>query len=82
MSFREFADLVNLIQREHSPLSGSPWPIRIKYIDPHFDMRTSTVFSIQLRSTGGAQKTFHCQNECRDLPESLYERVVKWLKGE
>jgi hypothetical protein len=89
ISFKEFADLVNLIKREHSPHTfqlpvNGVWPKnrRVKYIDPHFDMRTNDVFGIKIRLMGGGEQYFHIMNECRDLEESLYERVVKWLKGE
>ena len=81
MTFKEFADVVNHIQRYNSPFSTrlAECPC-VKYIDPVFDMRTNTVFSIRFRGFGG-EKLFHCQNECRDLPNSLFERCMDYLHG-
>lgn len=79
MSFKEAGALISMIYQEHSPIEAVRGTRIVKYIDPHFDMRTGHCFSITLRGYGWEQ-TFHTQNECRDLPESLYDRVVKFLK--
>jgi hypothetical protein len=79
MSFQEFATLITYIANRNSPFR-SPYPRpSIKYVDPVFDMRTNSVFAITLRGFGSEDKVFHTQNECRDLPESLYERVMNYL---
>lgn len=79
MSFQEFAKLITYIANNNSPFK-SPYPKpSVKYVDPHFDMRTNSVFSLTLRGFGSEDKVFHTQNECRDLPESLFERVMKYL---
>lgn len=85
MDMKEFAALVNFIKKHHSPFSTEP-PASgsrktIKYIDPHIDMRSFTCFSISFRGFGG-EKNFNCQNECMELPESLYERCMTWLAME
>lgn len=81
MTFAEFANVVNYVQRNNSPfvtrLANTPC---VKYIDPHFDMRSNTVFSIVFRGFG-PEKVLHCQNECMDLPDSLHDRCMAFLKG-
>lgn len=78
MSFQQFADMVRYIAKNNSPFE-SPYPRpNVKYIDPVFDMRTNTVFAVTFRGFG-SDKVFHTQNECRDLPESLYDRIITWL---
>lgn len=79
MNFKEAGALISMIYQEHSPFKPASGTRIVKYIDPHFDMRTGHCFAITLRGYGWEQ-TFHTQNECRDLPESLYDRVVKFLK--
>jgi hypothetical protein len=88
MSIEEFGKLVKHIQQEHPPYmshrvkgEGGLKGKGVKYIDPCFDMRTSTVFSVAIRGFCG-DKDFHTQNECRDLPESLFERIMTWLDEE
>lgn len=79
MSFQQFADLVKFIAEHNSPLKSKyPFP-SVKYIDPVFDMRTNSVFALTLRGFGTNDKVFHTQNECRDLPQSLDERVREYL---
>lgn len=88
MSFREFADVVNYVKSYNSPFATCPTIVDgkqvrvpvVKYIDPCFDMRSMTVFSVGFRGFGDGIN-FHCQNECRDLPESLHDRCMKWLGG-
>lgn len=80
MNLKEFAELFNKVLNDHSPLSPKPGCSPVKYIDPVFDMRTNTVFSIRFRMFGAKDITLHCQNECRDLKESLFERCVAALQ--
>lgn len=80
MNFQQAGDLLKLIRDEHSPLTAKPGARLVKYVDPHFDMRTGHCFSLKLRGYGWEQ-VFHTQNECRDLPEPLYDRVVAFLKA-
>lgn len=82
MDFKEFAAVVNHISKNNSPFVGRSDVPTVKYIDPHFDMRSNTVFSITFRLMGGGEQVFYCQNECRDLKESLFERCMAYLKGE
>lgn len=79
MSFQEFADLVKYIQVNNSPMRGRRNYPSIKYVDPHLDMRFNTVFALTLRGFGMEDITFHTQNECRDLPQSLFDRVKEFL---
>ena len=87
MSIEEFGKLVEHIEQEHPPymMSYREKELKegkgVKYIDPCFDMRTSTVFAVNIRGFNG-DKDFHTQNECRDLPESLFERIMNWLDEE
>ena len=83
MSLAEFATLFKHIQEEHSPKTMPHLVKCVKYIDPHFDMRTNTVFAIGFRGYGW-DKVLHTQNEYRDLPDSLYTRCMNFLdnKGE
>jgi hypothetical protein len=53
--------------------------IAIKYVHPNFDNRLGMWWSITIRTMGGREELFHTQNECRDLKESLFERVNKFL---
>lgn len=82
MNLREFADVVNHIQRYNSPfatrLVEAPC---VKYMDPCIDFRNSVVFSVKFRGFG-SEVVLHCQNECRDMEASLYERCMSYLKGE
>lgn len=81
MNLKEFAELVNHIQRCNGPfttrLVGCPV---VKYMDPCFDFRTNTVHSVMFRGFG-SEHVLHCQNECRELPESLFERCMAYLQG-
>lgn len=80
MSFNEFGQLLKHIAEHHSPFSHTDHNTRmIKYVDPHFDMRSNTVFSIKFRTYGG-EYDFHVMNECRELEQSLYERCMAFLK--
>jgi len=77
MNLSEFASLLNYIRKHHNPFTGTHKTL--KYVDPHIDLRTDTVFGITFRGMAGGEKVFHCQNECRELPECLYDRCMNWL---
>lgn len=79
MSFQEFGNLWKYIHENNSPLTCNPNRRSVKYMDPVIDMRTNSVFAITLRGFGSEDITFHTQNECRDLPQSLFERVKEYL---
>ena len=80
MTMQEFVNVTKHVLTNNSPflhtIKGTPV---VKYIDPHIDCRFSNVFSITFRTMGAGETNFHCMNEFRDIEESLYERVMKWL---
>lgn len=78
MTMSELTELLKHIQSDHSFCRNNGKGRHVKYIDPHIDTRDWMCFSITFRLFG-EPVTFHTQNECRDLPESLYERVMAWL---
>lgn len=79
MSFKEFGGLLRHIAENNSP-SASAYPKpTIKYVDPVMDMRTNSVFAVTLRGFGTEDKVFHTQNECRDLEQSLEQRIRQYL---
>lgn len=78
MTLEELAALLNHIKQEHSFCQAKEGQRHVKYIDPHVDTRTWTCFAISFRTIGDGV-TFHTQNECRDLPESLFDRCMNWL---
>ncbi len=77
MTMTELGELLKHISAEHSPFKHKAGRV-IKYVHPNIDMRDFMCFSITLRGFG-SETLFHTQNECRDLPQSLYERVMLWL---
>lgn len=77
LSFKEFGEIVNYISEKRSMLKNEVGYPYVKYIDPCFDMRTNTVFSVRFR--GSENKSFSCVNEERDLTETMYERIMQWL---
>jgi hypothetical protein len=79
MTFTEFGNIVKYIRNNNTSTNmlDRTCPV-IKYIDPHLDMRTNDVFSIMFRGFGW-ERRFHCVNECRDLPESLHDRIMTFL---
>ena len=77
MDMKELGKLLDHVRVAHSFCRESHGR-SIKYIDPHIDTRTWDCFAITFRFAGG-EHTLHTQNECRDLPESLYERCMNWL---
>lgn len=79
MSIIDLANLLNYVYMYHSPLSHSN--IRIKYVDPHIDLRTGQCFSITFRMCGGGEAIcFYTTNEFRDA-EPLYNRIMQWLNS-
>lgn len=82
MTFAEFNFVADWAYKYNGPfalrITGRPV---VKYIDPHYDLRDGKVFCVTFRGFG-SERTFHTQNECRDLPQSLYERCIAYLNGE
>jgi hypothetical protein len=78
MDFSEFRTLLNHIMMEHHPYRLHKGRKGVKYVDPHIDMRDGKVFALTFRGFGW-EKTLHTQNECRDLPESLFDRCMDLL---
>jgi len=81
MTLVELGELIRHINAYHSPANSPRGRRVVKYIDPHIDNRDGKCFSIGLRGYGWEQ-LFHTQNECRDLPESLQQRVLAFLAKE
>lgn len=86
MTSAELSMIMKRVSKDFNPFSARMNPIgesitTIKYVHPNYDNRTGTWFSIELRTMGGASNVFHTQNECRDLKESLFERVNTFLDG-
>jgi hypothetical protein len=79
MTFPEFGELMKYIAANNSPVNFTHGRRSVKYVDPHFDMRFNTVFAVTLRGFGFEDTLFHTQNECRDLPQSLFERIKEFL---
>lgn len=79
MSLKELGNLLHLIESNYAPFTKNGFTGCVKYIDPHIDMRNSKCFALTLRGYGW-EKVFHTQNECRELPDSLYDRVVYFLE--
>ena len=80
MTMNELAKLMDHIKGCHSFCQAAAGQRHVKYIDPHIDTRDWVCFSVTFRGLG-ADVTLHTQNECRDLPESLYTRCMNWLDG-
>ena len=80
MTMQELSLLLNHIKADHSFCRAEEGR-SVKYIDPHIDTRTWTCFAITFRCSGNVEHHFHTQNECRDLPGSLYTRCMRWLDG-
>lgn len=78
MTMSELAELLKHIKQDHSFCKSKDGQRYVKYIDPHIDTRTWDCFAITFRMSGD-DVTIHTQNECRDLPESLFERCMSWL---
>ena len=80
MTMQELGDLLNHIRCDHSFCHEREGK-HVKYIEPVIDTRTWDCFAIKFRGLG-SEHVIHTQNECRDLPESLYERCMTWLDEE
>jgi len=81
MSQEELNKLMEHIQKYHNPLKVFPRSQlkAVKYVHPNYDNRTGEWFSITIRTTDMDEVLFHTQNECSDLKESLFERVMAYL---
>ena len=77
MTMKELGDLLNHIKSDHSFCMNKNGR-HVKYVDPKIDTRDWMCFAITFRLFG-EPVLFHTQNECRDLPKSLYERCMEWL---
>jgi len=79
MTLEEMNNVLSHIRQHNGPygprVRHTPM---IKYVAPQIDMRDGMCYAISFRNAG-EETVFHTQNECRDLPETLYERVMKWL---
>ena len=86
MSFEQLQELFKYIRENNSPYSGhrkdhdGKWLPIVKYADPVIDFRTNECFHITLRGFGW-NKAFATTNEFRDLPQSLYDRVMQFLNN-
>ena len=78
MTMQELGDLLNHVRMDHSFCRNDGKGRHVKYVDPKIDTRDWMCFAITFRLFGEGV-TFHTQNECRDLPESLFERCMEWL---
>lgn len=81
MTLQQTGDLLKLIQEQYSPQVARLGKPVVKYVHPNIDIRTGHCFSITLRGYGW-EESFHTQNECSELKESLYDRVVTFLGGD
>lgn len=78
MDFAEFQKLLDHIMKDHHPYHPKKGCKGVKYVDPHIDIRDGKVFALTFRGFGW-EKTLYTQNECRDLPESLFDRCMTLL---
>jgi len=78
MNLQELDLVLKRIERQFAPGRQGRGVRSIKYVTPSLDMRTGQCFAILFRGYGW-QEALHCQNECRDLPQSLFERCVALL---
>lgn len=80
MSFSELKYLLEYIQENNSPGKALPGNKRkvIKYVDPVIDMRSGAVFAVKFRMYF-SEHVIHTQNECRDLPDNLLVRCLRWV---
>lgn len=53
MTFHEAHELLTHIRQFHSPFSANRTRRFVKYVDPHFDIRTGRCFAIKLRGMAG-----------------------------
>lgn len=81
MTMTQLVELFEHIQKHHVIGCDDLHGKHVKYVDPHIDMRTNSVFSIQFRGYGVAH-TLHTVNEQAELPESLFDRCMAFLDDE
>lgn len=81
MSMADFNALIEHIWAEHSPAQCGKYGRCVKYVNPRIDMRDGAVYAVEFRGFGW-EKILHTQNECRDLPESLFDRCNSFLDEE
>ena len=79
MSFQEFGNLLQYIQKNNSPFFVKYPRPSVKYVEPVMDMRDNSVFAVRIRGFGFEDQDFHTQNECSDLPDSLETRIRAFL---
>jgi hypothetical protein len=80
MTMKKLGELLNHIRDHHSFCRNLEGQRYVKYVDPKIDTRDWMCFAIVFRNAGN-ETVFHTQNECRDLEQSLFERVMEWLDG-
>lgn len=78
MNMQQLGALIKHIREHHSPDTCGVNGKVVKYFHPNIDMRDGKCFSVLLRGYGW-EELIHTQNECRDLPESLDQRVRAFL---
>lgn len=81
MTIAQLVELIEHVQSHHTIMADNRHGKHVKYIDPHIDMRTNDVFSVQFRGYGWTH-SIHIVNECRDLPESLFDRCMAFLDAD
>lgn len=80
LSFQELHELLNYVKQNHSPFRKTIQRVRtITYVDPHIDMRTGEVFSIEFRGFF-EDKVFTVVNEGRFHPDPLLTQIMSWLQ--
>ena len=76
----ELGELLNYVHTHHSPFRKTNQRLRtVKYVDPHIDMRTGEVFSIEFRGFF-EDKVFTVVNEGRFHPDPLLTQIMSWLQ--
>lgn len=76
LTFKEFSQIVNHVKENNSPFGAKGNVPLVKYIDPVFDMRTNTVFSIQFRTMGQGDRRF----VRLDINgKTMYDQIMEWL---
>ncbi len=79
MTMQQLGDLIKHIRDHHSIDTTNRKGKLVKYVHPNIDMRDGKCFSVRLRGYGW-DELLHTQNECRDLPESLDQRIRAFLE--
>ena len=78
MDFKQFMELVEHIEKDHSVCSVGKKGKTIKYINPVFDMRNCSVFAVTFRGFGW-EHSLNCINANRLLTDSLFDRCMAFL---